>query len=217
MLYVLQLEEHRRQECMERRFPCSDCGALFLGPWRLRNHRIAVHPKCEAVVDVNTYQCCKCSQGFETEEELLKHQEKFASALNCEVKPQGKKRGQNPKSAAQFGVADKKIKQEEGADECQGYSDYTTERFPSSEPQTEPKIPCPEADCNLLFSSVAVLRAHKKECHGPLPCKTYTCTECNESFTRPKQLKANKVTNHCSGFACLTCGKSFAQEHPKDI
>lgn len=217
MLYVLQLEEHRRQECMERRFPCSDCGALFLGPWRLRNHRVAVHPKSEAVVDVNAHQCCKCSQGFETEEELLKHQETFASALNCEAKPQGKKRGQNPKSAAQCGVADKKIKQEEGADECQGYSDYTTERFPSSEPQTEPKIPCPEADCNLLFSSVAVLRAHKKECHGPLPCKTYTCTECNESCTRPKRLKANKGKNHCSGLACLTCGKSFVQEHPKDI
>lgn len=178
MLYVLQLNEHRRLECRERRIPCSDCGALFFGPWRLRNHRIAAHSKYEAVVDdINTYQCCKCSQVFQTEEELLKHQEKFASDLSCEVKPQGKKRGRKPKSAAQLGVVDtdkKKIKQEEGADECQGYSDNTTEGFPSNKLQTELKIPCPEDDCDLLFASVAVLRAHKKECHGSLPCKTYT-------------------------------------------
>lgn len=217
MLYVLQLNKHRRQECIERRYPCSDCGALFPSPSRLRIHRIAMHPECVSE-DINTYQCCKCSQGFQTEEELLKHQEKFASSLNCDVKPQGKKRGRKHKNAAQSGVVDrKKIKQEEGAEECKGYSDCTTEGSPANKLQTELKIPCPEADCDLLFASVAVLRAHKKECHGLPPCKTYACTECNESCTRPEQLKANMVTDHRSGFTCLTCAKSFAQEHPNDI
>lgn len=178
MLIVLQLNKHKRHECIERRCPCGDCGALFPSASRLRNHRIAVHPEHPVVVDdINTYQCCKCSQGFQTEEELLKHQEKFASNLNCDVKPQGKKRGRKPKHTSHVGVVDsKKIKKEEGAEECKGCNDSTTEGCPSNEPQTELKIPCPEADCDLLFPSVATLRAHKKESHGPPPCKTHTCT-----------------------------------------
>lgn len=171
-----------------------------------------MHPQRPAVVDdVNTYQCCKCSHGFQTEEELLQHQEKFASDQNCDVKPQGKKRGRKPKYVAQAGTVDsKKIKQEDGVGECQGYSDSTTEGFPPCELQPELKIPCPEAACDLVFPSVAALRAHKKEKHGPPSSKA--CTECDESYTQPEQLNAHTARAHESGYTCPTCGENFTQE-----
>ncbi|XP_073339619.1 zinc finger Y-chromosomal protein 1-like isoform X2 [Pagrus major] len=162
-----ELNKHRRYECIERRCPCRDCGALFPSPSRLRSHRIAVHPQRPVVADdINTYQCCKCSRGFLTEEELLQHQETYASNLNCDVKPPGKKRGRKPKYAAQLGTIETEVKQEEG----EGYDDSTTEGCPSNELQTELKIPCSEADCDLVFPSVTALRAHKRDKHGPPPC-----------------------------------------------
>lgn len=172
-----------------------------------------MHPQRPVVADdINTYQCCKCSRGFQTEEELLQHQERFASDLNCDVKPQAKKRGRKPKYAAQGGTVDsKKIKQEDGA-ECQGYSDSTTEGCPSNELQPELKIPCSEAACDLIFPSVAALRAHKREKHGPPPRKAHPCTECDESCARPEQLKAHMARAHRSGYTCPTCGESFARE-----
>ncbi|XP_053190506.1 zinc finger protein 184-like [Scomber japonicus] len=200
-----ELTKHRRHECIERRCPCRDCGALFPSPSRLRNHRIAVHPQRPIVAeDINTYQCCKCSKGFQTEEQLLEHQEKFASYVNCDIKQPAKKRGRKPKHAAQVEVVNsKKIKQEEETEECT-----------SNEGQQELKIPCPEADCDLVFPSVASLRVHKKEKHGStLPLqKAHACTECDESYARPDQLKAHIARAHTSEYTGPTCGKSFAQE-----
>lgn len=170
-----------------------------------------MHPERPIVADdINTYQCCKCSRGFQTEKELLQHQEKFANDANCDVKPQGKKRGRKPKNAAQEVIVEsKKIKQEE---EAEGYNDSTTEGCPSNELQPELKIPCPEANCDLIFPSVAALRAHKKQEHGPPPRKPHTCTECDESFARPEQLKAHMARDHPSEYTCPTGGQSFAEE-----
>lgn len=209
-----ELTQHRRHECIERRCPCKDCGALFPSPSRLRKHRIAVHPQRPIVADdINTFQCCKCSCGFQTEEELLQHQERFANAINCDLVPQGKKRGRKPKYAAQGGVVEsKKIKQEEEAEGCKGYNDSTTERCPSNELEPELKIPCSEANCDLIFPSVTALRAHKREKHGPPPRKAHTGTECDESSARSEQLKAHRARDHPSGYTCPTCGKSFARE-----
>lgn len=206
-----ELNKHRRQECIERRCPCRDCGALFPSPSRLRNHRIAVHPQRPVVADdINTFQCCKCSRGFPTEEELLQHQERFANDINCDTKPQGKKRGRKPKNAAQEEMVEiKKIKQEE---EAEGYNDSTTEGCPSNDLEQELKIPCSEAKCDLIFPSVAALRAHKREKHGLTPRKPHVCTECDESYARLEQLTAHMAKDHNSGYTCPTCGKCFARE-----
>ncbi|XP_026205156.1 zinc finger protein 33B-like [Anabas testudineus] len=208
-----ELNKHRRHECIERRCPCKDCGALFPSPSRLRSHRIAVHPQSPVVADdINTYQCCKCGCGFQTEEELLQHQERFASNKNCNVKPQGKKRGRKPKDTAQRMVDSKKIKKEKEATGCEGYNDSLIEGCSSDELQPQLKIPCPEADCDLIFPTVAALRAHKKNQHGPPPHKTHACTKCNESYAWPEQLKAHITRAHCSAHTCSTCGKSFTRE-----
>lgn len=137
---------------------------MFPIPSQLRSHRISVHSQRPSVADDNsTFQCCKCGCGFQTEEDLLQHQEKFASYLNCDVKPQGKKRGRKPKCAAQeWEVDEKKIKQEEEMEEC---NDSLTEESSTA----ELKIPCPEEDCDCIFPSVAALRAHKKDVHASSP------------------------------------------------
>ena len=117
--------------------------------------------------DSSTFQCCKCGSGFQTEEELLQHQEKFANNLNCDVKPQGKKRGRKPKSAAQDGEVDeKKIKQEEEMEKCKGWNDSVTEEESST---AELKIPCSEEYCDSTFPSIAALRAHKRDEHASCP------------------------------------------------
>uniref|UniRef100_A0A8C3A6K2 C2H2-type domain-containing protein n=2 Tax=Cyclopterus lumpus TaxID=8103 RepID=A0A8C3A6K2_CYCLU len=209
-----ELNKHRRHECIERRCPCRDCGTLFPSPSRLRNHRLAVHPQRSLVADDNnTYQCCKCTHGFKTEEELLQHQETFASDINCGVKPQGKKRGRKPKNAAQGGtVESKKVKQEDEAE----YNDSTTEGCPANELQPELKIPCSEANCDLIFPSVEVLRAHKKDAHGGLH-NTHTCTECDESYAGPEQLTAHMARDHHPGYTSPISEKSFEQESTLEI
>ncbi|XP_061598300.1 zinc finger protein 497-like [Cololabis saira] len=159
-----ELNKHRRHDCVERLRACKDCGALFPIPSQLRSHRISVHSHQPSVADDNnTFQCCKCGRGFQTEEELLEHQEKFSNYLNCDVKPQGKKRGRKPKCAAQEEkVDDKKIKLEEteGGKDC---FDSLTEESSTA----ELKIPCSENDCDCTFPSVAALRVHKKDKHAP--------------------------------------------------
>ncbi|XP_020504248.1 oocyte zinc finger protein XlCOF22 [Labrus bergylta] len=211
-LTYTEVNKHRRHDCIGRKFPCRDCGALFQSTSRLRYHRIAEHPKGSLIADdVNTYQCCKCSCGFQTEKELLQHQETFADSVNCDVKPQGKKRGRRPKNAAQGGTIEgKKFKTEEESEE--GCNDSTTEGCSSNEPQTQLKIPCPEANCDLLFPSVTALRAHKRGEHGPTSLKPHRCTECDESYAQPEQLKAHISQSHGSEYNCPTCVKSFTTE-----
>ncbi|KAM9385549.1 uncharacterized protein KZ484_007045 isoform 2-T3 [Pholidichthys leucotaenia] len=156
-----QLTQHRRNECTEQRCPCVECGSMFSTPSRLRAHRMAVHPDLPAVGGVPkswlTYKCFKCDKAFQKKEDLLEHQKRLADNPNCEVT--GQKRGRNPKHVVQMEeLHDKKIKQEEGTDES----------LAEGSSSTEPQIPCPEADCDLVFSSVDALRAHKKDTHGRL-------------------------------------------------
>lgn len=131
----------------------------------------------------------------------MHHQEIFAGDQNCAVGPPTKKRGRPPKRELQTEMSDNK-KINDDAEEGQ-------------QPKPELKIPCPEADCDLTFPSVANLRAHKKECHGPTPPprKAHPCTECDESYARPEQLKAHIARAHSSNrYNCPTCGKSFGRE-----
>lgn len=212
----MQLYKHRREECtecIERRCPCKDCGALFPNSERLLNHRIAMHPEFLVVVkDTNAYQCSKCNQCYQTEDDLVKHQENSACNINHETTLQGKRRGLNPQNDAHLEVvAEKKIKEEETHD-WEAYSDSTaTEGCPYNEQKIELKIPCSETGCDFLFPSVEALRAHKKKIHGR-PQKTHACTECDQRYTRLEQLSAHMASVHHSGYTCNTCGKCFAQE-----
>ncbi|XP_029920059.1 zinc finger protein 184-like isoform X1 [Myripristis murdjan] len=219
-----ELTSHRRQECTERQYICKDCSMVFRSPARLRTHRIATHPQPqeeEEADDTKTYRCGKCSRGFQTEEELVQHQETFAGKQKCYVKPPLRKRGRPPKKAAEKEMTvNKKSKEEGGAAAEEEGNDKSSTKSRGRPPkeqqaQTELKIPCPEADCDLIFPSVAALRAHKKVHHGPPPPprKAHPCNECEESYARPEQLKAHVARAHSSTrHNCPTCGKSFGRE-----
>lgn len=184
---VLQLNQHRRKDCGERRFLCVDCGARFPVPFRLRKHRIAMHPEKEAAAeDIDMFQCCKCGVVFQTEDELLQHQEETA---DCDLEEsRGKKRACEPTPISQEVEVDKKIKQEDVAKE-----------YPDSTSSVECKIPCPEDDCNCMFATVEALRAHKKDLHRPRPLKAlsseYSCLTCGKSFARESTLKAHQTSH----------------------
>ncbi|CAJ1083353.1 gastrula zinc finger protein XlCGF52.1-like [Xyrichtys novacula] len=209
-LTYAEVNKHRRADCIERRFPCEQCGALFPSPARVRHHRITVHPQSSMACGTNTYKCCKCRRSFQTEEELLKHQEKYAENVKCGLIPLVKKRGRKPKNAAHEEIIEcKKIKVEEDSEE--GYGDFAPEECPSTL-QTELKIPCPEDYCDLVFSSVTALRAHKRREHGPPPGEPHTCTECDESYAQLEQLQAHMSKAHCSEYTCPTCQEGFLTE-----
>ncbi|XP_076005810.1 uncharacterized protein LOC143000388 [Genypterus blacodes] len=192
-----ELTAHRRHDCTQRQCICRYCGEIFNTPARLRSHRNSAHPqRPDAADDNKTYRCGKCSAGFDTEEELMHHQELFADDQNCAVVPPARKRGRPRKHMLDTEMSDTQDDAEEG-----------------QEPQPELKIPCPEADCDLTFPSVAALRAHKKECHGQPPRKAHPCTDCDESYARPEQLKTHTARAHSSNrHNCPTCGKSFGRE-----
>ncbi|XP_034016570.1 zinc finger protein 497-like isoform X2 [Thalassophryne amazonica] len=207
-----ELTKHRRYECIERRCPCRDCGVFFPSPSRLRHHRITVHFQFpEGADSFNTYQCGKCNCCFQTEEELLQHQERYARDHKCAIKWTEKKRGRKPKKVAQGGTNDSKmIKQEVKLEESDRNKDS-----PTKQQQGKLMIPCPEEGCDLVFASVAALRAHKKDQHSsaPFPRKAKPCTECDESYARLDQLNAHIARVHGSNrYNCSTCGKSFGRE-----
>lgn len=177
-----ELNSHRRHECVVRKYICKDCGILFSTVARLRNHRTEVHVRAaEMARDLDAHRCSKCSSSFQSDEALQEHQAKYANKAYC-----GRRRRKTMDDAEE-GMNAKKIKEED--------DDSPTEGCSSGELQ----IPCPESDCDLLFSSVAALRAHKKEAHGPLQRKAvgtgYSCPICGKSFARVTTLKAHQNTH----------------------
>lgn len=226
-----ELTVHRRNLCTERQCICKDCNMVFRGPAQLRTHRLSLHPQPieEADDETMTHRCGKCGRGFKTEEELVQHQEDFAGDQHCNAKPQAKRRGRPPKKAGEATLTEGDTATEEKCGEADegGVLDEAS-REPLTKggkrkgrppkmlsQQEELKIPCPEADCDLTFSSLSLFRAHKKEKHAkpPPPRKAYPCTECEESYARSEQLKAHMARAHGSGrHNCSTCGKSFGRE-----
>lgn len=206
-----EVTKHRRWDCDKRHCPCKDCGALFPNPSRLHYHRMKMHTQRPEVADEDTtHKCWKCNRTFQTEEDLLEHQEKFADSTNCEFRPSGKKRGRKPKNEASGELIDKKVKIEEDTGE---YSNAMADECLVKEEKVELEIPCPEADCDLVFPSVDALRAHKREQHGRSSRKTHACQECDESYAQLEQLTLHIAKAHCSvEYACPTCGDSFSEE-----
>ncbi|XP_063041511.1 zinc finger protein 575-like [Engraulis encrasicolus] len=240
-----ELTDHRRNLCPERHCVCKDCGMVFRGLAKLRTHRLAHHPASDASMppppppDGFTHRCPKCQEGFETEEELLQHQELYAGHEHCKPPPNPRKRGRPPKQPQQQPDATEEEengekKDTEGTDGAatqpeiggniaanaprpRGRPPKQKQQQPPQpkKPKEEPKIPCPMDGCKTVCGSLALLRAHKKEAHAPPPPpkKAHACSECEESFAQERQLQAHVARAHGSGrHTCPTCGKSFGRE-----
>ncbi|XP_069041456.1 DNA-binding protein REPIN1-like [Lepisosteus oculatus] len=90
-----EVTAHRRQVCREKLCVCRECGETCRGPALLRSHREA-HRRAESEAR-HTYRCEKCGRGFETEQQLLEHQENHAGDQHCNSGG-AKRRGRPPKS-----------------------------------------------------------------------------------------------------------------------
>uniref|UniRef100_A0A674NIE5 C2H2-type domain-containing protein n=1 Tax=Takifugu rubripes TaxID=31033 RepID=A0A674NIE5_TAKRU len=242
-----ELTAHRRQLCPERQFACKDCNETFRSVGLLRTHRLTRHPRQDAETPeqldeaTKTQQCKKCSQGFETETELVAHQEKCSDGQQCDGSVQNlKKRGRPSKPEEQAAAAPakkgKRRKKEEvetpeeeaakavappaeekgktagakrGRPAKTAAKSDEKEKKAKADPAASRQHSCTE--CDLVFSTLVQLRAHKKEKHPAR--KAHPCEECEESFTRQEQLEAHMSRVHAVGrFACSTCGKSFGRE-----
>ncbi|XP_062385832.1 zinc finger protein CKR1-like [Sardina pilchardus] len=216
-----ELTDHRRNLCAERHCVCKDCGMLFRGPAKLRTHRLTRHPAPDAPPpdDGFTHRCPKCQQGFETETELLQHQELHAGDEYCNGKPPARKRGRPAKAQTdgevEVQVGKAPVFKRENSEEAQTAKRRGRPPKQQQQPKQELNIPCPVGDCKVKCTSLVQLRVHKKEAHPPPPPprKAHACAECEESYGRAEQLQAHMRRAHGSDrHTCPTCGKSFGRE-----
>ncbi|KAM9383733.1 uncharacterized protein KZ484_005698 [Pholidichthys leucotaenia] len=177
-----ELTQHRRHECTEQRCPCLDCGALFPCAARLRTHRMTWHPQLPALPGAPksslTFKCFKCGSAFQKEDNFLKHQETHADR-NCEVK----KRGHNLEHELQLGEFDKKIKKEEGSEECK------VEALQTHKKETHgmlPRTKCDETYAQPEQIDSQLSRAGNSE---------YTCPMCGNYFGNESALSIHQKSH----------------------
>ncbi|KAG9334596.1 hypothetical protein JZ751_007417 [Albula glossodonta] len=229
-----ELTSHRRQVCPERQFVCRDCGETFRGPALLRTHRLAQHPpRPELDQDAGddgtkTHRCGKCGSGFETEAELLQHQENHAGDRHCNGGgAPAKRRGRPPK--AEEGAADaekkgKRRKKGEGEGEGEsGTSNHTEAVAPASAPAAaEGKVkgkrgrPAKSANPPSQDQSGAPAAEETKKKSPSAPPRQLPCPDCQLSFPSAAQLRAHKKEKHArpaprKAHPCTECEESFAR------
>lgn len=116
---VLQLNHHKRYECTERRYPCSECGALFLTKQGRWNHRVVVHP--DGTVGVGQMKTFPCSYVLQSKEEQLDLQKDCEADQSGRVKLVGGKRGKRTNTEEHSTEANvKNFKKEEEVAEEEG-------------------------------------------------------------------------------------------------
>lgn len=240
-----ELTTHRRQMCPERQFVCKDCNETFRSPALLRTHRLAQHPRPEAepgeqAEDSNkTHRCGRCGQGFETESELVVHQEKYAAGQQCNGTASSiKKRGRPPKVEDPAGAEKKGKRKKEEEEEAEGTEEAveaksTSESVAAPAPVPAPspaeakpkvggakrgrppKVPAAAAVENKDGADDAgqVPSEEKKAKAAPAPARQHPCPECDLCFPGLAQLRAHKKEKHAPRKAhpCEECEESFAR------
>ncbi|XP_056457843.1 zinc finger protein 576.2 isoform X1 [Gadus chalcogrammus] len=228
-----ELTTHRRNMCPERQFVCKDCNETFRSPALLRTHRLAQHPRLDTEAGeqtedpTKTHRCGRCSQGFETESELLVHQEKYSEGQHCNGNAAAlKKRGRPPKTENQA-AAEKKLKRvkEEGeATEETGKGSSTAESG-AAPAEAKPKVAGakrgrpPKAaaaaaavagEDQTTATEEAPAEEEKKASATP---REHPCPECELTFPALAPLRAHKKEKHTPRKAhpCEECEESFAR------
>ncbi|XP_064155828.1 zinc finger protein 576.2 [Anguilla rostrata] len=229
-----ELTSHRRQVCPERQFVCKDCGETFRGPALLRSHRLMQHPprpepEQEGADDATkTHRCGKCGRGFETEAELLQHQENHAGDRHCNGSgpAPAKRRGRPPKSeeavAAAAADGEKKGKRrKKGEGEGEGAEEPGVKNHAEPDGPAEEKVkakrgrPAKSAQEPQAEPSQDQQAEEKKP-----PARQHPCPDCELSFPAAAQLRAHKKEKHSRAAApppprkahpCGECEESFAR------
>lgn len=218
-----ELTVHRRQLCPERQFPCKDCSETFRSAALLRTHRLTQHPRPEETPELpeeaaKSHFCKKCGQGFNTESDLLAHQEKYPEGQECNGSAPAppKKRGRPAKTEYEVPPEKKgkRKKKDEGGDSDK--SESTSESATTAEEKAKsggakrgrpPKAAAKtEEDPSPADGSQSPAKEKK-------PALNIPCTECDLTFPGLVQLRAHKKEKHTPRKAhpCEECEESFAR------
>ncbi|XP_018587725.1 zinc finger protein 576.2 [Scleropages formosus] len=219
-----ELTSHRRQVCPERQFVCRDCGESFRGPALLRNHRLSQHPpqanQPEADDGTKTHRCGKCGRGFETEAELLQHQENHAGDQHCNGSaPPVKRRGRPPKTEETADGEKKgkrrKKKGEGDAPEESGVSNHAPAAAESKVKGRRGRPPKAAQEAQTEPGAEPT-EEKKAKSTAPLP-RQHTCPDCDLTFPALAELRVHKKEKHSrppaprKAHACGECEESFSR------
>ncbi|KAG7475946.1 hypothetical protein JOB18_041287 [Solea senegalensis] len=237
-----ELTSHRRQTCPERQMVCKDCNETFRSAGLLRAHRLTQHPRPDIETTeqpedaTKNHRCKKCGQGFETEPELIAHQEKYPEGQQCNgssssVKKRGRPaKGEDPAAAEKKGKRKKKDEAEASEEavkvssasesavtpaEEKGKAGVSKRGRPSkaaatTKPDVEEKK-SPEDDAEAPGKE-------KKPKADPAPGRQHPCPDCDFTFPTLIQLRTHKKERHTPRKAhpCDECEESFARPEQLD-
>ncbi|KAK5862505.1 hypothetical protein PBY51_017894 [Eleginops maclovinus] len=236
-----ELTAHRRQVCPEKQLVCKDCNETFRSAALLRTHRIAQHPRTDVETaeqpdDASkTHRCKKCGQGFETEPELIAHQEKYPEGQQCNGSTSSVKKRGRPSKAEDAAAAEKKGKRKK-KDESEALEEAVVASSTSESaaaPAEEkgkvvgakrgrpPKVaakPETEDSKSLEDDSDAPAKEKKAKAEAAPVARQHPCPECDQAFPSLIQLRAHKKEKHAPRKAhpCEECEESFARPEQLD-
>ncbi|KAF7663875.1 hypothetical protein LDENG_00199370 [Lucifuga dentata] len=230
-----ELTSHRRQVCPERQFVCKDCNETFRSVALLRTHRLTQHPRPEEETTeqpddpTKTHRCKKCGQGFETESELVVHQEKYPGGQQCNgsaspVKKRGRpSKTEDPAGAEKKGKRKKKEEVETSEEAATANSATESGEALAEEkgkaggakrgrpPKTATKS-ATEDKKSPADDNEAPAKEQKTKTF-PVPPRQHPCPECDLTFPGLGQLRAHKKEKHAPRKAhpCSECEESFGR------
>ncbi len=237
----MQLTAHRRQVCPEKQLVCKDCNQTFRSAGLLRTHRLTQHPRpdvetAEQPEDPSkTHRCKKCGQAFETETELLEHQEKYPEGQQCNgsalsVKKRGRPSKTEDPAAAEIKGKRKKKDETEAPEEAEKAS--STPQSAAAPPAEEkgkaagakrgrPSKTAAKSETEEKKSGEDDSQApgkEKKPKADPAASRQHPCPECDLTFPGMIQLRAHKKEKHTPRKAhpCEECEESFARPEQLD-
>lgn len=214
---------------------CKDCNETFRSAGLLRAHRLSQHPRPDVELaelsedSTKTHRCKKCGQAFETEPELLAHQEKYPEGQQCNGSVTSIKKRGRPSKADDSAAAEKKgkRKKKDEADEPEEAvkASITSEvaAAPPAEEKAKPGAPkrgrppkaAPKSEPEDKSSgddSQAAGKGKKPKVDASTS-RQHACPECDLTFPSLILLRAHKKEKHAPRKAhpCEECDESFAR------
>uniref|UniRef100_A0A3Q3J802 C2H2-type domain-containing protein n=1 Tax=Monopterus albus TaxID=43700 RepID=A0A3Q3J802_MONAL len=225
-----ELTAHRRQVCPEKQLVCKDCNETFRSAGLLRTHRLTQHPRPDAEIaeqledPTKTHRCKKCGQGFETESELVLHQEKYPEGQQCNGNTSPvKKRGrpskiEDPAGAEKKGKRKKKDEVEASEEAVKVSSTSESTATPAEEKGKAGGAKRGRPSKAAAKSVMEDKKAPEDDIDAAAAPRQHPCPECDLTFPGLIQLRAHKKEKHTPRKAhpCDECEESFARPEQLD-
>lgn len=219
---------------------CKDCNETFRSAGLLRAHRLTQHPRPEVdTVEqpeeaMKTHRCKKCGQGFETEPELVAHQEKYPEGQQCNGSASSVKKRGRPSKTEEPAGAEKKGKRKK-KDEAEASEEAVNASSASESAETPAEEKGKAGGAKRGRPSKAAAKSETEDKKSPeddseasgkekkpkvesVASRQHPCPECDLSFPGLVQLRAHKKEKHTPRKAhpCEECEESFARPEQLD-